>query len=442
MPTTRGPGKRKTKSPTQATASTSSTQSTQSSQPPKKRSKQQTNNKNKDDGSLIEAVTEAVMSKLSPKLDELFQKSASSAKNDESSSDDSSDEDEIFESGSGRSEIASAISQLVTQDGPRKKTRTLAEPRTRESNYRSQLRDRIDVLMNKSLAPSTKTTYIRAWKKYIDFHKRVTAKTRSKVFPVTSTRLSSFIAHLSLENYASATITTMVSAISYYHKMCNKTDPADSFLIRKILKGLLKASPSLDSRLPISEKILAKLIGVLPLLFTSKYEITLMTAMFSLAYHAFLRLSEFTTGGLASHALEFNMVKIMKKSIIVAFKDYKHNVSTTPFRLHIKRSLLSKICAVRLMKEYVEFRKRVLTDNNQLFILNDGSPVTRQYFCKHLEVAVCANNLEKSKYTSHSFRIGSSTDLITKYKFSEEQVAKMGRWKIKAVKRYIRVNAM
>ncbi|CAH1792639.1 unnamed protein product [Owenia fusiformis] len=115
MPTTRGPGKRKTKSPTQATASTSSTQSTQSSQPPKKRSKQQTNNKNKDDGSLIEAVTEAVMSKLTPKLDELFQKSASSAKNDESSSDDSSDEDEIFESGSGRSEIASAISQLVTQ---------------------------------------------------------------------------------------------------------------------------------------------------------------------------------------------------------------------------------------------------------------------------------------------------------------------------------------
>jgi hypothetical protein len=51
-------------------------------------------------------------------------------------------------------------------------------------------------------------------------------------------------------------------AILHYHKLENVADPSTSFFISKLIQGIKKQKPSIDSRLPITLLILHKLVDV------------------------------------------------------------------------------------------------------------------------------------------------------------------------------------
>ena len=61
----------------------------------------------------------------------------------------------------------------------------------------------------------------------------------TKFFPVSRTNLAGFITHLFAAKYASSTILSKVSAISFSHKIVGLGDPADNFYIKKLLAGVL-----------------------------------------------------------------------------------------------------------------------------------------------------------------------------------------------------------
>ena len=83
-------------------------------------------------------------------------------------------------------------------------------------------------------------------------------------FPATMCSIAGYVAHLFRQGYASSTIHSALSAISFFHKVLDKSDPINSFFIRKLLMGVTKSKPSYDIRTPISLSMLKKLILVVP----------------------------------------------------------------------------------------------------------------------------------------------------------------------------------
>lgn len=103
-----------------------------------------------------------------------------------------------------------------------------------------------------------------------------------------------FIAHLSLKGLAHATISSYISGIGFKCKLLGVSDNTQNFLIRNLLEGIKRSNHSKDCRLPITKHILEKLIKTTSLVCSSNFEAILFSTAFSVAYHAFLRVGEFT----------------------------------------------------------------------------------------------------------------------------------------------------
>ena len=73
-------------------------------------------------------------------------------------------------------------------------------------------------------------------------------------FPAEISAVVSFIASLFQSGYASATIATNLSAISFVHKVNGIGDPTSAFVIKKLLHGASKLRPSVDYRAPSLRK--------------------------------------------------------------------------------------------------------------------------------------------------------------------------------------------
>ncbi len=69
--------------------------------------------------------------------------------------------------------------------------------------------------------------------------------------------------------------------------MHNIPDPTEVFIVKKLLEGCRRSRRSRDTRAPITENILLKIVKVLRVICYSDYEGTLFKALFTLAYYAF-----------------------------------------------------------------------------------------------------------------------------------------------------------
>ena len=94
---------------------------------------------------------------------------------------------------------------------------------------------------------------------------------------------------------SASTITSQLSAVSYIHKLANVSDPAQSFIIKKMLKGVQNLRPQIDIRLPFNINHVSSMIESMVKISSSPYIRALFNAMYSLAFHALLRVGEFTS---------------------------------------------------------------------------------------------------------------------------------------------------
>lgn len=145
-------------------------------------------------------------------------------------------------------------------------------------------------LVTASLAPKSRQLYERAMDRYLKFstsHYNLEAH-----WPASVLSLIEFIGHMHDGHYAASTITSYVSALSFMHKLSLHKDPAESFLVKKALAGASKLRPAADLRRPITPGILHHLRKVTPQATSSNFNAMLLSAMFTLAFHAFLRVGE------------------------------------------------------------------------------------------------------------------------------------------------------
>ena len=85
---------------------------------------------------------------------------------------------------------------------------------------------------------------------------------------------------------------TRISAVAFIHHFRNLVDNTQSFLVRKALRGYKNSFHRSDSRKPITQQLLLTLCHNVSYVVINAYQLLMFKAMFLLAFHAFLRISE------------------------------------------------------------------------------------------------------------------------------------------------------
>ena len=258
--------------------------------------------------------------------------------------------------------------------------------------------------------------------------------------PISPPVLALFIAYMYDHHYAPSTVSTYVSALGYCHKLSGFPDPTKAFFIVQMLKGYGKLRSRLDSQLPITLPILHRILESSVQFCQTQYDSCLFQAMCSLAFFACMRVGEITlatskAGGSLIQLHQLTQLVDATEGVVAlkfTFLDFKHNYN--------QRSLVinrhNNFCPVQIILNYLSHRG---CRPGPLFLLADGSPVSRAVFIDKLFIAIKYCGLDPSRYKGHSFCIGAAS-FAADVGMSDAQIRALGRWKSNAFQKYSRTS--
>ena len=198
----------------------------------------------------------------------------------------------------------------------------------------------------------------------------------------------------------------------------------------------------MDTRRPITLLMLHKLIDTLTQLQPPYYNRLLITAMWLLAFHGFLRIGEITArtqanpgpNNIALQDCNLTLNRGIPGAVEITIRDAKHSQGQI-FQINISATH-SRYCPVQAVHNYLSYAK---PQAGPLFQFPAGKPVTRHFFDQQLKLTLEAAGFDTKLYKGHSFRIGAASEAVSSLGLSEHQVQKLGRWKSDAFKTYIRI---
>ncbi|XP_048766991.2 uncharacterized protein LOC125674031 [Ostrea edulis] len=292
-------------------------------------------------------------------------------------------------------------------------------------------------ILTASLTQASRAAYRRSWDLFLNY-KPVTN------LPLQVSDVCNFIGHLFQSNLSASTISSHISALGYVHKLFNLPDPSQAFVVKKLLRGCHKLAGTVDSRLPITKDILAKLIAALSHTVAAKANCILLDALFKLCFHAFLRLGEVVSKSAGSSSLvvqrsnvAFQFEGSLLKSVQIVLHHFKNQKHNNPFVITLVSSIDPTMCPVAALHRYLSHFKH---SSGPLFQFIGENPVTYSYVSTQLYAAATFAGLNPKLYKGHSFRIGGAT-YATSLGYSENLIKQLGRWNSNAFRRYIRIPA-
>ena len=291
----------------------------------------------------------------------------------------------------------------------------------------------LEGLLRGALAEASKVAYRRSWALFDSFRLIYNIPPQ---LPLSVTNVALFVAFLVSKGYKPATITSYMSALGYVHKLQGMNDPTTSFVVLQLLKAYQKQGREADTRLPIDKPLLGRLLTAVSLTVKGHYEQRLFQAMFTLAFHAFLRVGEITKRGQMAdnpHLLLMQQIQVFPDMLIISFSSFKHS-NGEAFQLRVRSTIKSDTCAVRAVQQYLLLRGR---KHGPLFLDRSGNAVARADFDRVLRKAVIFNRIDPAHFKGHSFRIGAAT-AAAEAGIPDSQIRELGRWKSDAFKKYIR----
>ncbi|CAC5356335.1 unnamed protein product [Mytilus coruscus] len=105
--------------------------------------------------------------------------------------------------------------------------------------------------------------------------------------------------------------------------------------------------------------------------------------MFTLAYHALLRIGEMTVNNKNyNHVISLSQAVVLHKKLVINFMDFKHS-NGKQFHLEIAKNKNDNICAVTALTSYLTLRTNT---TGPLFLNSSGEAVSRQLFQHALNV--------------------------------------------------------
>ena len=158
-----------------------------------------------------------------------------------------------------------------------------------------------------------------------------------------------------------------------------------------------------------------------------------------------LRVGELTSG---EHPIKACDVQIgtNKNNILFILQTSKtHWTDTAPQMVKIVGTPIRKvtkvtdltICPFQIIKNYLAMRRPAHTRTEQFFVFSDGSTVKDYLMRNTLSKILHLAKFNHTVYSTHSFRIGQSCDLL-KMGISVETIKKLGQWKSNSVFKYLK----
>ena len=175
----------------------------------------------------------------------------------------------------------------------------------------ARIRNNMDTLIKSALAPSTQQFYNRAWENFLTFTRLRSIDTD---LPLSTDVILYYISYLQLNNKHFQSITPVLSAISYKHKLLDLQDPCKSFRVSQMLTSIKRNSTNNDKRLPITLTLLQKMLSMIYTIGLSDYETILLKAMFTFQFYFALRIGEITD---SPHNISLQQIKAKKKHYII-----------------------------------------------------------------------------------------------------------------------------
>ena len=291
-------------------------------------------------------------------------------------------------------------------------------------------------LLDSSLSDNSKRAYTQAISSFEKFRHEFHLP---HVWPVPTQHLFRYIGFMSLQGRAASTVSQHIAAISRSHKLQLCVDSTDNFIVRKMLQGMRINSHVSDGRLPITITILSRLVQALPAVCYSTFETKLFSGIFTLAFFAFLRVSEIVkTNTSPRKGLKLHDLSLGASSLELRVRFSKTDQTGCGHNLCITNNSNPQICPVSAVSDYLKLRP-VSDSTDYLFIHLNGKAVTRSQFTSVLTNALKFAGLYQAGYNTHSFRIGAATTAAM-MGIPSELIKEWGRWKSDAFKRYIRIS--
>lgn len=202
-------------------------------------------------------------------------------------------------------------------------------------------------LLAAALSDNTKTAYKRTWGLFIQYFPCITS------IPLSPTVLCNFIAKLFSLGYSPSSISSHVSAISYVHKILNLQDPAEAFLVKKILQGCHHSAPSKDSRLPVTGPILANMLRGINTSIQNLYTKWLLKSIFLLAFNV-VKTKTDQCKVIQRSDITFEMSHATPVAVVIVLRNFKTNKTHDLFQIHLKASGNEDMCPVKTLYTYVQ----------------------------------------------------------------------------------------
>lgn len=314
---------------------------------------------------------------------------------------------------------------------------TNADPNTPDVFSLSQIAGH---LISAALAPNSQAVYRRATLKFAKFS--LDSLHKSQFFPVSINDLILFASSLFMQTFSPATIQTYVFGVCYVNNLLTGINHAKSFLLQKTLQGIKRQGAPQTPRQPITIDVLHSLLRSISASSDQPYDKLLYQAMFTLAFHCFLRVGEFTVRDQKQHNnilqlgdLTFTTVDVDQVALQLTLRFYKGNTGRTPFHIIVRRYPSSPWCPVSILRNFLAVRG---SSPGALFCHPYGRSITRSEFSSNLTRYLTVIGLHGANIKPHSFRIGAATTACANG-VSDDNIQRLGRWKSDAYKKYIRM---
>ncbi len=286
-------------------------------------------------------------------------------------------------------------------------------------------------LLDHSFCISTMDKYNSAWYMFMEF-------ILDNDLDMCVDTLCLYIEYLFEKGWKHNTIQCNLTGIAHGLKIRQLPDFTKYYIVSMLMKGVKNLTFAPDVRLPFTEDHLKTIIQIIRKGVKDIFLKHLYVALFSWAFYACLRSSEYTECKYNDHTLQLEDIhRINEKqrgAYRIRFRTFKHSPANFPDLILYQTDDLDS-CPVNSMDVYLALRPTT-EPNTPLFIDTKGA-VSRQTVGQNLKKVLVHMGLSTTRYQLHSFRIGRAT-AWAQDGYSILQIKSMGRWFSDAFSKYIR----
>ena len=283
-------------------------------------------------------------------------------------------------------------------------------------------------LLVNSLSVATQQAYAAGQSCYLSFCRRF----RLPPVPASDETLAYFVGHMRRSGLALATARQYLAAVRRLHLQSGRPlppglPPFTDAAIHGYQVRMVRPSPR--ERLPLTVNQLCRLKTRLPRVGQSLWDQRCIWAACTLAFYGGLRSSEYLVT-CPGRGLTRQDVYITSACCAVRLGVLKTRQHGQPMCITLPATS-TDTCPVRSLQQYVVARDACFPSAAPLFVMQDGTPLSRRHLNSTLRAVLGPG------FSSHSLRIGIATSAC-EAGVDDSVIRRLGRWSSEAFDGYVR----